>query len=75
LPFVRIHVFEMPSESVKVFEGDVNEDIHDGFRSPKTGDYYGYSKCHMNPDNPEGIVICPKPVFDEFLKTWRQKTG
>jgi hypothetical protein len=66
VPFVRVLVFEVPSESVKVFEGEVNEDI-DRFRDPETGVYYGYSKRDVNPDNPEGIDICPKPVFDEFV--------
>jgi hypothetical protein len=67
VPFVRVHVIELPSDAVRVFQGEV-DNIDEGLRDQATRDFYGFSYA-----NTKGFHLCPKHAFDEFIKMWPRR--
>jgi hypothetical protein len=67
VPFVRVHVIELPSDAVRVFQGEV-DNIEESLRDPTTGEFFGFSDS-----NTRGFHLCPKQAFDEFINMWPQR--
>lgn len=61
----KVHVFEFPSETVKVIE---IAGLKDQWFDVATGAYYAISEVPVS--GADGVGLVPKEVFDVFIAEW-----